>query len=73
MSDYTKELANRLRIGGVFIWVEAADELDRLRVEVGALKSENATLKKQRGDLCYEVNKLEDEIRDLHYQRGMEP
>jgi hypothetical protein len=52
MSAYTKELANRLRIGGVFIWVEAADELDRLRADLAqrtaerdALAAENAALK----------------------------
>jgi len=40
MSAYTKELANRLRIDGVFIWVEAADEMDRLRAEVARRTAE---------------------------------
>ena len=49
MSAYTKELANRLRIGGVFIWVEAADELDRLRAE---LAQRTAERDEARRDLC---------------------
>jgi hypothetical protein len=38
VSDRAKELADELRDDGVF--VDAADELDRLRAELDALKAE---------------------------------
>jgi hypothetical protein len=38
MSDRAKELADELREDGVF--VDAADEIDRLRAEVAALKAQ---------------------------------
>jgi hypothetical protein len=42
MSDRAKELADELREDGVF--VDAADELDRLRAEVAALKAQSDPL-----------------------------
>ncbi len=69
MSDRAKELADELRDDGVF--VDAADELDRLRDELAALKAAANPIAKrkvvqlivlpQEGQTCNEVYALCDD------------